>query len=101
MAELLEERDTASWCAGNGQEALSVLHRKPQPTSYSSIWRCGDERLGVRSQQQREATLAAIPTVVLSGEADLAGEAASRTPPTISEAGEPHALFAILSRYCG
>jgi two-component system response regulator CpxR len=78
LSYLLNNKGFSVYSAGNGREALDYLHRAEPPGIILLDLRMpGMNGLQFLEQQRREATLASIPVVLLSGEVDLHKIAAS------------------------
>jgi two-component system response regulator CpxR len=78
LSYLLKHKGFSIDCAAGGREALDYLHRAEPPGIILLDLRMpGMNGLQFLEQQRREAALAGIPVVLLSGEVDLPKIAAS------------------------
>lgn len=104
LVDLLSDEGYPVTAAANGREALDALAAAPEPPALALIDRMMPvmDGLQLRAQMQGQSRFAAIPTVLLSASADLAGQAAAagfvefmRKPIDLSS------LLALVARYCG
>jgi CheY-like chemotaxis protein len=97
MTALLEGAGYSVVAAANGREALALLHRGPLPVLILL-----DMKMPVmsgrefRQEQQRDATLARIPVVILSGDGDGAAAESLGAAANFPKPIDPDRLLAVL-----
>jgi CheY-like chemotaxis protein len=102
LAELLEASDYTVVTAADGEEALACLRNGVAPCLIVlDLDMPGMDGCAFRSEQSHDAKLAAIPTIICSGRADLkqmAGRLGIHG--YFEKRADAHAFLALVAQYC-
>jgi CheY-like chemotaxis protein len=102
LTEVLEDEGYQVMSASNGQEALSVLQKAPQPPALILLDLMMPVMSGwqFRAAQQHDPSLSAIPTVVISASANLEPAAALNADGYLAKPINYNNLMQLVERYC-
>lgn len=99
LAELLRAQGYTTYEAPGGQQALALLRAVPEPPRLIllDLWTPGMNGWQFCSEKQRDAALAPIPVVLLSGDPDLPAHARSLRAAYLKKPFDIRALLALLA----